>query len=148
MSSSDHRDSNPTPYRDPTPEYAPSGGGRGQHPSLPANQVSPYAQPPGRWEYVPYSAQDAHQQVQAAKSSEASLVLGILGVVILPILAPFALWQAYKSEKLGGRATSGKVLGWVGVVLLILGLLWLILFFAFFGVLMNDLQNTMNSSTV
>lgn len=148
MSSSDHRDNNPTQYRDSTPEYARPGGERGQHPSVPANPASPYAQPPGRWEYVPYNAQDAQQQVQAEKSSEASLVLGILGVVILPILAPFALWQAYKSEKLGGRATTGKVLGWVGVVLLILGILSAIAFFALFGVVLNESQNTVNSFTV
>lgn len=145
MSSTHTPGENPTHNRDSTQEYAPTGGARENVPSVPANQVSPYGQPAGRWEYVPISAQDAQQQDQAARSSEASLVLGILGVVILPILAPFALWQAYKSEKLGGRATSGKVLGWVGIALLILGILWTVLFFAFFGVMMNEFSSTMNT---
>lgn len=95
---------------------------------------------------MPASPQDAQQQVQAAKSAETSLVLGIIGVVMLPVLAPFALWQAYKSEKLGGRATAGKVLGWVGVALLILGVLWLIAVFAFFGLMMNELDSVTRSS--
>ncbi|GAA2113113.1 DUF4190 domain-containing protein [Kocuria atrinae] len=148
MSSPHSSGNNPTNYRDSAQDYVPSGGAQGGTPSVPANPVSPYGQPAGRWEYVPSSAQDAQQQDQAARSSEASLVLGILGVVILPILAPFALWQAYKSEKLGGRATSGKVLGWVGVALLILGILWAILFFAFFGVMMSEISNSVNSATV
>lgn len=146
MSSSHSSGNNPTGYRDSTQEYVPNGGAQGRNPSVAANQVSPYGQPSGRWEYVPASAQDAQQQDQAARSSEASLVLGILGVVILPILAPFALWQAYKSEKLGGRATSGKVLGWVGVALLILGILWAILFFAFFGVMMSEISNSVSTT--
>lgn len=125
----------------------PHGETPGQNPTVPASNISPYSQPPGRWEYVPASPQDAQQQVQAAKSADTSLVLGILGVVMLPILAPFAVWQAYKSEKLGGRATAGKVLGWVGVALLVLGVLWLIVFFAFFGLMMNELD-TVTRSTI
>jgi len=45
-------------------------------------------------------------------------VLGILGVVVLPLLGPFAIWQANEAEKLGVPATAGRVLGWVGTVLL------------------------------
>lgn len=136
-----------TPHKSTCRTAEPRGGTPGRNPTVPANQVSPYSQPPGRWEYVPVSPQDAQQQVQAAKSAETSLVLGIIGVVMLPVLAPFALWQAYKSEKLGGRATAGKVLGWVGVALLILGVLWLVAFFAFFGLMMNELD-TVTRSTV
>ncbi len=147
MSSTHSSSNDPAQYRDSSPEYVPHGETRGQNLTVPANQVSPYSQPPGRWEYVPASPQDAQQQVQAAKSAETSLVLGIIGVVMLPILSPFAVWQAYKSEKLGGRATAGKVLGWVGVALLILGALWLIAFFAFFGLMMNELD-TVTRSTI
>ncbi|MDO5368275.1 MULTISPECIES: DUF4190 domain-containing protein [Kocuria] len=146
MSSTHSSSNDPTQYRDSSQEYVPHGGAPGRNPTVPANQVSPYGQPPGRWEYVPASPQDAQQQVQAAKSAETSLVLGIIGVVMLPVLAPFALWQAYKSEKLGGRATAGKVLGWVGVALLILGVLWLIAVFAFFGLMMNELDSVTRSS--
>ncbi len=66
-----------------------------------------------------------YNQAAADANSAAtlSLVFGILGVVVLPILAPLALWQARKAEKLGKSATAGKVLGWIGVAFLIIGVL-------------------------
>jgi len=71
-----------------------------------------------------------YDQVSADANSAAtlSLVLGILGIVILPILAPFAIWQANKAEKLGKPATAGKVLGWIGVAFLAIGVLAFLFF--------------------
>lgn len=71
-----------------------------------------------------------YDQVSADANSAAtlSLVLGILGIVILPILAPFAIWQANKAEKLGKPATAGKVLGWIGVAFLAIGVLVFLFF--------------------
>ena len=52
--------------------------------------------------------------------------------MVLPLLSPFAPWQARAAEKLGVPATAGKVLGWVGTVLPGLFLasvpLWLVAF--------------------
>lgn len=116
--------------------------------TAPTNSYQPYAQPTGRWEYVPGSPQDAQRQQQVLKSTDASLVLGILGVTVLPILAPFAVWQASKAEKLGGRATAGKILGWVGVAVLILMVVWVAFLLTIWGFAMSELQDQMNSSHV
>ncbi|WP_233542791.1 DUF4190 domain-containing protein [Kocuria tytonis] len=118
----------------------------GQGVPVVTNQYHPYAQPAGRWEYVPGGPEDAQRYAQASKSADTSLVLGILAVTVLPILAPFAVWQASKAEKLGGRATPGKVLGWVGVALLVLGLLWIGFVLAMWGVMFSEFQQSMNSS--
>jgi hypothetical protein len=62
-----------------------------------------------------------------------ALILGILGLVLCGVLAPFAWWQGKSAEQavdasggtLGGRgmATVGKILGIIGTVILCLGLL-------------------------
>ena len=83
---------------------------------------------------------------QGRRSAEAALALGILGVAVLPILAPFAVWQANKAERLGEIATAGKILGWVGVALLILAVVWIVLMFVFFGVIMSGVQESVQQS--
>ena len=57
------------------------------------------------------------QKSPGESAAVTSLVLGILGLMILPIFGPFALYQSGKAKKLGytgGMATAGQVLGWVG----------------------------------
>lgn len=110
------------------------------------NQYHPYAQPAGRWEYVPGSPQDAQRYADATRSTDTSLVLGILSVTVLPLLAPFALWQANKAEKLGGRATAGKVLGWVGLVMLVLVILWFVFILVMWGVFITQMPSVADSS--
>ena len=104
-------------------------------------QTQQYTPPAGRWEYVPGSPQDAQRYAEASKSTDLSLILGILGVTVLPFLGPFALWQATKAEKLGGRATAGKVLGWVGIVMLVLMVVWLVLMLTLWGVMFTQIAN-------
>ncbi|GAA1621246.1 hypothetical protein [Georgenia ruanii] len=95
----------------------------------------PYQQAPYAGGYPPaappaYGNGYGYNQAAADANSAAtlSLVFGILGVIVLPILAPLALWQASKAEKLGKSATAGKVLGWIGVVFLALGVLAFVFF--------------------
>ncbi len=65
-----------------------------------------------------------------APGAVASLVLGILGIAVCGILAPFAWHYGQKAEALaatgdyGGQGipTAGKVLGIIGTVILIVGL--------------------------
>ncbi len=62
-----------------------------------------------------------------------ALVLGILGILLCGLAAPFAWWQGKSAENAiassGGRyggkgmATTGKILGMVGVGLMILGII-------------------------
>jgi uncharacterized Tic20 family protein len=67
---------------------------------------------------------------EANSAATLSLVFGILAVVLLPIVfGPLALWQAKKAERLGKPATAGKVLGWIGIVMVILGIVAAIAFF-------------------
>lgn len=66
---------------------------------------------------------DATSQ-EANSAATLSLVFGILAVVLLPIVfGPLAVWQARKAERLGKPATAGKVLGWIGIVLAIIGVI-------------------------
>ncbi|GAB2621433.1 hypothetical protein GCM10009696_28950 [Kocuria himachalensis] len=80
---------------------------------------------PGAWQPVPPWLADRY--ARGRSHAETALILGILGVVLLPVLAPFAIWQAREAEKLGVPATAGRVLGWVGTVLLGVFLLFLVL---------------------
>ncbi|QWZ07015.1 hypothetical protein KRR39_16075 [Nocardioides panacis] len=101
----------------------------------------PYAQPPsGQQPYgqvppAPYGQAPGYPMAYAPDHPRAttSLILGILGIVICGIIAPFA-WRMGKRTvdeidashgQLGGRgsAQAGYILGIVGTILLGLGLL-------------------------
>ena len=87
-----------------------------------------------------------YQPTPTPGSATASLVLGIIGLASVMVCgiglfcSPFALWQGYKARnlieasngRLGGRstATAGIVMGWIGTVLLVLGLILLIIIIA------------------
>lgn len=80
--------------------------------------------------------QPHHQNVQgmggispdASKAKTTSLVLGIFGLFFLGlILGPLAIIQANKAERLGERATAGKVLGYICTVFGIIGLILTVL---------------------
>ena len=76
-----------------------------------------------------------------ASGAVASLVLGILGLVFCPLCAPIAWALGRGAEReidasggmIAGRglATAGKITGIIGTVLLVLGILFLVAFFAF-----------------
>ncbi len=94
----------------------------------PYGQPGPYGQAPG------YPAQYAPDHPRATTS----LILGILGLVVCGVIAPFA-WRMGKQTlneidasqgRVGGRgaAQAGYVLGIIGTVLLSLGLLVLVLY--------------------
>lgn len=130
------------------PGGPPSGGGRpgdGQpgdgHPGAP-----PWNPPPGQpwgpetgafWapQWGPQWGPGwmSPQAAEGRRHAEHALVLGILSVVVLPLLGPFALWQAREAEKLGISATAGKVLGWVGTVMIAVFLIFLLLWLVAFG---------------
>jgi hypothetical protein len=76
------------------------------------------------------------QAVEGRRRAENALILGILGVVVLPLLGPFAIWQAREAEKLGISATVGKVLGWVGTVMIAVFLFFLVLWLVAVGFFM------------
>lgn len=71
-------------------------------------------------------------------SAIASLVLGIAGLVVVPLIAPLALVFGYRARREiaergdegRGLATAGIVLGWIGVALLVLGVLLVLLLVA------------------
>ena len=73
---------------------------------------------------------------QTTGNAIASLVLGIVAVVAVPLIGVLALVFGYRARDelrrdptLGGEplATAGIVLGWVGVALSIVGLIILVL---------------------
>lgn len=73
---------------------------------------------------------------QNAPGAVAALVLGILGIVLCPLLGPFAWVYGRKGEQavdasggvLSGRglATAGKILGIIGTLLIVLVLVALL----------------------
>jgi len=81
-----------------------------------------------------------------------ALVLGILGIVLCPILAPIAWAIGHASEQqidaaagaLSGRglATAGKITGIIGTVLLILYVVVFIVFFVFVGWTLSEFEGT------
>jgi hypothetical protein len=107
--------------RDP---YGPYGPEHAQDPQDPQYPQSPQQQPFG---YQPAAYAPDHPKATTA------LVLGILGMVVCGLIAPFA-WRIGKRTvdeidashgQLGGRGTAqaGYVLGIIGTALLLLGLL-------------------------
>ena len=76
-------------------------------------------------------------QPENAPGAVASLVLGILGILICGLLAPIAWYQGRKAEEAvdasggayagRGMATAGKILGIIGTVLLVIALLLLVI---------------------
>lgn len=67
---------------------------------------------------------------EAGKARTASLVLGIVGLFLLGIiLGPLAIMQANKAERLGERATAGKVLGYICTIFGVIGLIFTVLRF-------------------
>ena len=79
-----------------------------------------------------------------ASQATTALVLGILGIVICPVLGPFAWSMGVKEMQAidGGRrppenrgtANASKILGIVGTVLLGLAVITVIIFFFFISV--------------
>jgi uncharacterized membrane protein YjgN (DUF898 family) len=79
-----------------------------------------------------------------ASQATTALVLGILGIVICQVLAPFAWSMGVKEMQAidagrrppenRGTANAAKILGIVGTVLLGLGVIAAILFIVFFSV--------------
>ncbi|MFL6135801.1 MAG: DUF4190 domain-containing protein [Nocardioidaceae bacterium] len=125
MTNSGDEQRRPDPY-DP---YGP------QHP-----QQQPYGQPPygqpgsGQPPYGhPGYGQPSMAYAPDHPKATTALVLGILGMVVCGVLAPFAWWIGKRTlneidgshGQLGGRGTAqaGYVLGIIGTVLLLLGLL-------------------------
>jgi hypothetical protein len=147
---------NPPGEDGPTPPEQPEQPGSGHPP-----REQPGAEQPGYWEqqgaqqpyppaYPPqyphgHPAQAPIQYAPDHPKATTSLVIGILGVVLCQIIAPFA-WSMGKKTldeidasqgRLGGRgaAQAGYVLGIVGTALLALSVL-LIGFYVIFMVVM------------
>jgi hypothetical protein len=119
--------SEPQPHRPAAPydarQHAPGQPGQpgpGQHRGD-QHGVGPYGPPP----WAPFPPWQEDPRVLGRSRAETALVLGILSVVTLPLLGPFAIWQANEAEKLGVPAPAGRILGWVGTVLLGLMLVFL-----------------------
>jgi len=142
----------PTPPEEPTaPQQSQPGPGQagpGQPGPGQPGQEQPGQEQPGYWQqaqgqqpaYPPqgYPAQGQVQYAPDHPKATTSLVLGILGVVLCAVIAPFA-WSMGKKTlneidasqgRLGGRgaAQAGYVLGIVGTVLLGLGVIIILVY--------------------
>jgi hypothetical protein len=102
------------------------------YPQYDPNQPPGYQQP---YYYQPYAPPQDHPQATLA------LILGILGLVLCGVVAPFA-WVIGKRAvteidasggMIGGRssAQAGYILGLVGTILLIISLVFVVLYIVF-----------------
>jgi hypothetical protein len=81
-----------------------------------------------------------------------SLIAGILGFIMLPIIGGIvALWAGYAARKEtranpptasgDGMATAGIVMGWIQIVLAVVGVCCAIAYFGFFAALIGSSIN-------
>ncbi|WP_022872748.1 hypothetical protein [Nesterenkonia alba] len=67
----------------------------------------------------------------AGSAPTLALVFGILAIVVFGLIfGPLAIWQANKAKNAGvnnGMVTAGLVLGWIGLILSVVGILFIIL---------------------
>jgi hypothetical protein len=110
-------------------------------------QPPPYQQQPYQSQYQQpyqqpyYPAQGPVQYAPDHPKATTSLVLGILGVVLCQVIAPFAWSMGRKTlneidasqGRVGGRgaAQAGYILGIVGTVLLALSVLFIVIYVVF-----------------
>jgi hypothetical protein len=118
----------PGPYEQPGPYGQPAQPPYGQAPGY---GQQPYGQAPG-YGQQPYGQPPVAYAPDHPRATT-SLILGILGLVICGVLAPFA-WRIGKKTvdeidasngQLGGRgsAQAGYIMGIIGTILLAIGLL-------------------------
>jgi hypothetical protein len=104
-------------------QYKQNQYGQGQYGQSPYGQ-NQYGQQPGyQGGMQGYPGGMQGNAAQGQKHKTTSIVLGVVGLFILGIvLGPLALWQAGKAERLGVKATAGKVLGWIAIVGSLIGM--------------------------
>lgn len=100
----------------------------------------PFAGPPTRG--MPTS----NAGYEGRRSAQLSLAYGVLGLFIFWfVFGPLAISQANKAERMGEPAAGGRLLGWVAIILGVLGILviiaWVVFFAATFSTMMQN--NTM-----
>ena len=139
------------PPKDPFGSGAPTDPfGRGPAPDEPFANAPPYVDPSPTshaWQesaapHDPFAPPPPPNQPNRANAEGAipALILGIIGLVFCPLVAPFAWFLGRKAERLvdasngtltgRGEATAGKILGIVACVLMILGIILLIVLIA------------------
>ena len=81
-----------------------------------------------------------------------SLIAGILGFMMLPVIGSFvALWAGYSARKEtravpptasgDGLATAGIVMGWIQLGLAVIGICCMVLYFGFFAAAIGSTLN-------
>lgn len=116
-----------------TPQYGTNDGfqGQNQYAGQDAYSNAPaYGSPqfPGAPTYAGQG--QVASQLQGQQDAKTSLILGVIGLFFLNIiLGPMALHYAKKAERAGVSATAGKVLGWICIVLFVVGVIFSFFFF-------------------
>lgn len=106
------------PYRQPQPASYRPPVMMGQGGAQPAVQAAAAPVVKARGSLSP-------EQLRAGdKAQQLSLVFGVLAFTTLPLLfGPLAIWQGNKAEALDRYGNAGRVLGWIAIILCLLGIL-------------------------
>jgi hypothetical protein len=120
------------------PSFQPPSQPPGPPPSSPPPMGPPPGSPPPPFQPAPFQPQPAYGATAATVTNQkavVSLVLGILGLVCCPILGPVALFisnQAKAEINASGGQQGGHGLAQGGLILGILGCIWLVLIALYF----------------
>jgi|GEM_PF-1557546 len=88
-------------------------------PNYPYNSQQPYGSQPFPGQMPAYGVPGSQQAViQAHKDAQMSWVLGLIGLFVALgfVLGPMAIHYANRAERVGVKATLGRVLGWLCVI--------------------------------
>ena len=89
---------------------------------------------------------DVMRQKQIDDAGNLSLILGILGLLVCGLCAPFAIMKGNEAKRLAkaarlpdpGAATAGVVMGWIVVALMVLSLLLVCVYFIIVAVVIGS----------
>lgn len=91
----------------------------------------------------PVSMGQLQWYMEGMRHARLAAVFGVIGIISLGVVfGPLAIMQAKKAEGFGVAAQDGKILGWVGIGLFILWVLFFVAYIVLFAAIIANLPHT------